>query len=245
MIYAKRYHWATANPYETTALLDAFVAKPEFLTRPYTPDEIRAIGAHLLSDPGHFIWTTYDEHRLTGVVILTRIIVGVDALLHFFFIDESLKSKRKLLGNLLTHCFTDLGFHRLSMEVPEGVRLERFARKVLSFRLEGEIRDRNPELPKCLDNKWVARQGSRREQSYFDGSAWKDIVLLRLLASEWVREEEGNQCLSQVSPQPPPRLSDPPLAESSAVEAPVTPSLSSPRTSRDSVARTSDSSSTS
>jgi hypothetical protein len=81
------------------------------------------------------------------------------------------------------------------MEVPEGIRLERFARKVLNFRLEGESRPRNPEMPRALADTWVARQGSRREQGYFTGTEWKDIVLLRLLACEWVGETgEVNTC---------------------------------------------------
>jgi RimJ/RimL family protein N-acetyltransferase len=241
-IVARRYHWADANPYESTALLDAFVAHPEFLVRPYTPAEARAIGAHLLSDPGHVIWTTYDDLRLTGVVILTRVIPQVDALLHFFFIDKNLASKRKLLRNLITHCFVDLGFNRLSLEVPEGKGLERFARKALGFRLEGEIRDRNPGLPKSISDRWVARQGARREQSYFDGTAWKDIVLLRILASEWNQEGE---CRSEPSQEPQPPSS---VASSEApleVEGPATPSPSSPRTSSPSDSRTSGSSSTS
>jgi RimJ/RimL family protein N-acetyltransferase len=227
-IVARRYHWADANPYESTALLDAFIQKPEFLTYPHAPEEARIIGARLLADPGHVIWTTYDHHRLTGVILLTRVMPRVDALLHFFFIDNDLASKRKLMHNLITHCFVDLGFNRLSMEVPEGVRLERFARKVLGFRLEGETRDRNPELPKCLSDNWVARQGSRREASYFDGTAWRDIVLLRLLASEWVGEREA-ECRSEPSQEQQPPSSEAPSEVSSEAVAPRTLNLYSRR----------------
>ena len=245
MIYAKPFDWRV-NPEHNTALLDGFVAHPEFLSYPVTAAEARIIGADLLTNSGHLVWGTYSGPDLTGCVILTRIVPRVDALVHFLFLDKDLVGKRKLLTNLLGYCFRDLGFHRLSMEVPEGVRLERFARKVLDFRLEGENRPRNPELPKCLDTTWVARQGSRREASYFDGTTWKDIVLLRLLASEWVGTGEGEaECRSELSQVPQPPLSDPPsVARSEAVE-PRTPSPSSPKTSSPSDSRTSGSSSTS
>lgn len=206
MIYARRYHWTQVHPFDNTRLLDEFVARPEFLTYPHEPDEARAIGASLLSDPNNIVWASYTDQELTGVIMLTRIIPRVDALLHFLFLDKNLSAKRKLLQNLIGVCFTDFGFNRLSMEVPEGIRMERFARKVLRFRLEGELRPRNPELPASLTDNWVAKQGSRRESSYFDGQAWSDVVLLRLLASEWVGDR-GVECQSEPLQEPPHPLS--------------------------------------
>jgi hypothetical protein len=241
-IHARRFFWATANPIECTAMLDEFVAHPEFLAYPLTPEQARVAGADLLTNTANLVWTTYNGRDLTGCVILTRIIPRVDALVHFMMIDKDLASKRKLLRNLLGYCFRELGFNRLSMEVPEGVRLERFARKVLDFRLEGEIRPRNPELPKGLSDNWVARQGSRREQAYFDGKTWHDVVLLRLLAREWVEPREV-ECRSEPQHRFSP-LSGPVSAPSPEVAGPVTPSPSSPRISSPSDSRTSDSSST-
>jgi hypothetical protein len=253
-IFARRYNWEETNPLDSSALLDFLVSYPKFLTYPYPPEVARASYAEALINPANFVWVTYSGATLTGVVFLTRVVPNMDALLHFFFLDRSLASKRKLLHNLIGHCFRDLGFHRLSMEVPErivnlddrlvvtGTRLERFARKALGFRLEGEIRNRLRELPDSLTNEWVARQGARREQSYFDGKTWSDIVLLRLLASEWVGTGEREaKCLGTFS-----HLLPAPSSEGSSVaEAPVTPSPSSPRTSSPSDSRTSGSSSTS
>lgn len=236
-ILAKRYDWSTIDPVDNTELLDAFVAHPEFLTYPADPDTARVIGAALVTDVNNVVWVTYTDQTLTGMVVLTRIQPRVDALLHFMFLDKDLVSKRTLLKNLIAHCFRDLGFNRLSMEVPEGVRLERFARKVLGFRLEGESRLRNPELPKSLTDNWVARQGSRREGAYFDGTDWKDVLLLRLLAREWVGE--GTECRSEPEPlQPQPPLPEASSEVSSVVADPVTPSLPSPRTSSLSDSRT-------
>ena len=232
MIYARRYDWRTANPFENTALLDGFVAHPEFLSYPHSEADARKIGAALLTNPANIVWSTYSDLNLTGCVILTRIEPHVDGLLHFLFLDKDLSGKRRLLRNLIGYCFTDLGLNRLSMEVPEGIRLERFARKVLDFRLEGEIRPRNPELPKSLSDNWVARQGARREQSYFDGQTWHDVVLLRLLACEWVGMGEEVPCRLEPQPQEPlpplPVDSSAPLSEA---EAPVTAKPPSPETS--------------
>jgi hypothetical protein len=194
LIFAKPFDW-TADPLANTALLDAFVAFPEFLAYPHSPEEARVLGAALLTHPEHVVYATYNGPELTGVIMLTRVAPRMDALMHFMFIDRDLVGKRKLLRNFIGFCFTDLGFNRLSMEVPDlkipderdrGTRLERFARKALGFRLEGETRDRPPELPKALDNRWMAKQGSRRQEAYFDGERWHDVVLLRLLAREWV-----------------------------------------------------------
>lgn len=123
MIYAKLFHWEQADPLEVTDLLNEFVDHPEYMAYPHSPEEIRVIGAKLLTDPMNLIWTTYSGKDLTGVMILTRIVPRVDALLHFLFLDKNLMGKRKLLNNLLGYCFQDLHFHRLSMEVPEGVRI--------------------------------------------------------------------------------------------------------------------------
>jgi len=237
MIYATPFDWRKADPVDVSDLLDAFVAHPEFLAYPYPPEVARAIGASLLSNPHNLMWGCYDTGKLTGIVIFTDVIPRVDALMHFLFLDQNLAGKRKMLRGILDYCFTDLQFQRISMEVPdrqgkrhEQTRLERFARKALGFRLEGEIRDRNPTLPKGLSNEWVARQGSRRERAYFDGSSWSDIVLLRLLVGEW-EPRGGEPCLSEQPHQSLPPSSGPPPAASSVEVDPVTPSPSSPKTS--------------
>ena len=203
-IWAKRFQPETANPIEVAALIEGFVQHPEFSVYPLPLEQARQVGAWMLGNPGHIVWTTYQGKELTGTVILSRIVPPVDALLHFMFLDRNLVSKRKLLNNILGICFREFGFHRLSLEVPEGIRLERFARSVLRFRYEGEIRARNPELPASLTDNWVAKQGSRVEEGYFNGTSWSDVLRLRLLASEWVGDEErGPDCQSEPSSVPP------------------------------------------
>jgi hypothetical protein len=190
-----------AIPYDYTRdvaanikLLEGFVANPHFLPYPMAPEEARQLGIALVTNPDNIVFEVRREREIAGIIILTRIAPKLDALLHFLFLDKDLVGKRKLLQNFIDFCFKQppdgLGFNRLSMEVPEGIRLERFCRKVLRFRLEGEVRPRNPELPACLSDNWVARQGSRIEQGYFNGTEWSDILRLRLLASEWIKASE-------------------------------------------------------
>ena len=184
-IYARPYQWDDGHPLKNTLILDGLVAQPRLLPFPIDPVAARVVWADILTSPGHIVFEVWRDAEVVGIIWLSRIIPRIDATLNFHFFDRDFVGKRKVLRNFLTYCFTDLGLHRLGMEVPEGSKVERFARKVLSFMLEGESRPRNPELPKSLDSRYVARQGSRREQARWDGVAWSDVLLLRLLASEW------------------------------------------------------------
>ena len=210
MIYARPYD-VTRSVENNMALVQAFVENPQFLAYPMSPEEAGRVWIWMLTNPGHVVFEAWRDKELLGVMVLTRVIPRIDALLHFFFLDKDLVGKRKLLQNFIGYCFTELGFNRLSIEVPEKVRLERFARKVLRFRYEGESRPRNPELPACLDSTWVARQGSRTEGAYYNGETWTDILRLRLLASEWVGTGEGRpDCQSHQSSEPLPHQSPEP-----------------------------------
>jgi hypothetical protein len=203
LYYAKPYQWWTGDLSRNERLVEAFADHPEFLTYPADRATAKRVAILMFTNPEHVCFEVWKGPEFSGAIVLTRIVPKVDALLHFGFIDKDLVGKRKLLHNFITFCFTDLGFNRLSMECPEGSKIERFARRVLRFKYEGESRPRNPELPKALDNTFVARQGSRIERSYFDGTTWSDILRLRILACEWVGTGEGGQsCQHQSLPQP-------------------------------------------
>lgn len=182
-IWAKRW-LAFEHPAEAIHLVEAIAQRPKYFAWPYPIETARQWATEIVGSP--IVWATYNGEQLTGAVSLTRIQWPNDALIHFIFLDRNLVAKRKLLNNILGVCFEEYQLNRLSMEVPEGIRLERFARSVLRFRYEGENRPLNPELPPGLDGKWVAKQGSRIEQGFFDGTGWSDVIRLRLLASEWV-----------------------------------------------------------
>jgi hypothetical protein len=185
-LYARPYDPFSGSPLKNMLILDAMTAEPRLL--PFPIADSRALWGEILTSPGHITFEVWKDEDVVGMIWLTRVVPTVDATLNFHFFDRDLVGKRKLLQNFCRYCLTPLPdglqLHRLTMEVPEGARIERFARKVLDFQLEGESRPRNPELPKSLTDNFVARQGSRREQCRWDGTGWVDVVMLRLLASE-------------------------------------------------------------
>jgi hypothetical protein len=187
-LLAKPYDPFEGDATKNTLILDALTSQPRLLPFPVSPEEARPIWASILTSSGHVVFEVWKDAEIVGVIWLTRIIPRVDATLNFHMFDRDWVGKRKLLQNFLAYCFRPLPdglqLHRLSLEVPEGSKAERFARRVLRFRLEGESRPRNPELPKALSDDFVARQGSRRERARWDGETWSDVVMLRLLAEE-------------------------------------------------------------
>ncbi len=185
MIVAKPADWSEGDLSRVDTLLETFVANPTFATYPWPADVRREHAVQTLSSPQNLVFEAWKDGAFCGILLLEQIIPFVDAKFHFLFTDHDLVGKRKLLANFLGTCFADMGFHRISMEVPEGMKIEKFARSALGFRYEGEDRDRHRQLPKSFTDDWVARQGSRRTQAHFDGEVWRDIVLLRLLASDW------------------------------------------------------------
>lgn len=185
MLIAKPFDWTEGDPARIKAILDRFVATPSFVAYPCPAETRRDLGAHMLTDPTHLVYEAWQDGASVGVMILDRIVPKVDARFHFLFLDRNLVGKRRLLINFLGFCFRDLGFYRISMEAPDGHGIEKFIRRTLGFRYEGEVRKRHRDLHDNLSQRWVAGQGSRREAGLYDGNAWRDIMLLRLLASEW------------------------------------------------------------
>lgn len=185
MIVARPAAWDEGDLARVDTVVEAFVANPTFATYPWEPEVRRQHAVTTLSSPQNLVFEAWKDGAFCGILLLEQIIPFVDAKFHFLFTDHDLVGKRKLLINFLGTCFTDMRFHRISMEVPEGLKLEKFARKALGFRYEGEGRERHAKLPNTFTEDWLAKQGSRRTQAHFDGEVWRDIVLLRLLASDW------------------------------------------------------------
>lgn len=185
MIVARPADWAEGDLARVDTVVEAFVANPTFTTYPWPAEERRASVRQTLSSPMNLVFEAWKDGAFCGILLLEQVIPFVDAKFHFLFTDHDLVGKRKLLVNFLGTCFTEMRFHRISMEVPDGLKLEKFARKALGFRYEGEGRERYAKLPKTFTEDWLAKQGSRRTEAHFDGEVWRDIVLLRLLASDW------------------------------------------------------------
>lgn len=184
------YDPLVGDPTKNTRILDQLCARPQWTRVPLDPARLRANYAALLTDPRHGVFEVWRGGDLVGILSLTGVVPGVDAILHFVFFDGNLVGKRRLLHQFIGKCFRDFGFQRLTMQVPEPVDpLIRFARVKLGFRYEGEDAiQAHPALPKLgMENPhvWVARQGSRRQHAHWQDGRWHDLIQLRLLASEY------------------------------------------------------------
>lgn len=189
-IVARPYDFQQGDPDRLVPVIDTFVENPAFATYPWPADVRRASAIQTLTNPQNLVFEAWKDGVFCGILLLERIIPYVDAQFHFLFTDHVLVDKRTLLHNFLGTCFREMGFHRLSAEVPDGSKMEKFYRRTLGFRYEGEERPRHRLLSKEMPDNWPARQGSRKSQAHFDGETWRDIVCLRLLASEWEARQQ-------------------------------------------------------
>jgi RimJ/RimL family protein N-acetyltransferase len=222
-----------AQPYEPSTqkeatILGAVAEHPWWFTAPSTYEQRLVSTALVINDPFNRTWEVWDGGQFVGILILQRISWGADALMHFVFFDRNLVNKRQLLLAWMDHCFQDLGFQRLSFEVPEyAAALLNFARRKLGFRYEGEDR-----LHRCLTESGqkirlqsqyrrnhrepvavvLASQASRRERSHWYEDGWTDVLCLRTTREEFTSFVES-QCPSpSLPPLPPPSPALPPTS---------------------------------
>ena len=96
----------------------------------------------VLSHPQSRVWevwrTDRDEAEIVGIVLLTDIVPGRDAVAHYAFFDGRLKDKTPILLDVLHWCFEDHpdwpALRRLTVEVPDfAFALARHAQKYLGF----------------------------------------------------------------------------------------------------------------
>lgn len=182
-------------------ILDAASANPQWFNGPSEPAERQQLAFWLLHHPEHLPWEVWRDGELVGILLLRRITPKTDALLSFVFFDHNLVGKVGLLQRFLGYCFTDLGFQRISMEIPQDVeKLVSFARRKLAFRYEGESAVKNHPLIADLKratgssgnpHTWAASQGSRRERAHWREGVWLDLICLRLTASEYQESHPG------------------------------------------------------
>ena len=209
-LFAVPYLPFIGHPTKNETILDNMVKHPMWFTAALPPDGIRIASAHYLTDPDNLVWEVWLGGTLVGVVILSRITPNVDAHLHFTFFGVSMRSTKKLLWNILGHCFTALDLQRVTYEAPEHAKgLIAFLRKNALFLYEGEKSCQDAPLALLLTNKgagkyhaanqkdaatWIAKQGSRREAAYWDGTRFRDTVVLRLLKREWeLASQQGDE----------------------------------------------------
>jgi len=76
-----------------------------------------------------------------GVYYMTRIVPGIDALVHVSMLDGRFKGREEITKRLLLYAFEEYGFHRLTIQVPVYIKpnVIRFIRN-LGFVSEGRLR---------------------------------------------------------------------------------------------------------
>lgn len=148
-----------------------------------TQEERMIAVAHTLTALDSFAYEVWRANELCGILLLTKVIPGYDAMCHFAFFDRALFGRTALMRRVIGQAFERFGLERLSAEIPEHLGpLIDFARRKLHFRYEGEVAAAKAGLPR---SRWAAAWGSRREHSYRDGDQWRDGIRLVLLRSEY------------------------------------------------------------
>ncbi len=180
-----------ADEARNTRILDGIAGLANMFPLQHPDQERRIIVAQILTDPANQAWEIWRDGELVGILLLTRIVRGLDALAHLAFFDKKLLGKRQLLRNMIARAFRELDLQRLSVEIPAPLEpLIRFVRAKLDFRFEGEAQAaEHPALkglPSGINNapRWLAHWGSRREHMHFDGTHYVDVCCLRLLREE-------------------------------------------------------------
>ena len=173
-------------------LLEGCLGLPNLFPVPGSDEERRLAIASWLTNPQHLFWEVWCGGSLIGIMGLTRITIGLDALAHLAFWDKRLVGRKTLIRTMIAWSFTNLQLQRLSVEIPEDLQpLIRFCRVKLGFRYEGQfLASQHPEVQLLHDRRingpdqWVAKFGARRERAHWNGEGWKDLVCLRLLKDE-------------------------------------------------------------
>lgn len=92
-----------------------------------------------LFDPYSRVWEVWrSDGELAGVLSLSRIVPGGDALAHYVFFDGRLRDKTEVLESAIQWAFTDhpgwTALRRISVEVPDfAFALARHASRYLGF----------------------------------------------------------------------------------------------------------------
>lgn len=126
------------------------------------------------------VWRLGADAEPAGIVMLTDIAPGHDAIAHYIFFDERLGDKTTLLNRLIEWCFEDHpeegwgALARITIEIPTPfAALARHASKRLGF---GGI------FPYALrtSEKPIRVEGVRRQAALWDGKLTDVLVLARL-----------------------------------------------------------------
>lgn len=188
------YRWDVGAPEKNSKILDFAARNPAGYTTSTSPDERRVAAAAALANPMNMVWEIWRGQHFVGIFTLEHITPGVDALFHFFFLNESFRARRNLILRFLQLCFEEMGFQRITMHIPEfrGKYLD-WVRLKLGFKYEGE--GHLAQLPEAEQKAiraaigqrpavWLASIGSRRERTHYHDDRWWDTYAVRLLRDD-------------------------------------------------------------
>lgn len=205
-LFAVPFELERGDPERITRLLDHIAANPSWFSSGQTPEEARANAAWMLSDSSYWKYEMYSGGTFAGMLLLHNVVPKVDAQFHFTLLPAketgvTLFGSRKLIWNFLGHVFDAFQLQRISVEIPAPqLKLIHWFRQRLGFRYEGEgNRERLIHSGGRVNLKaegiatWVAMHGSRRERSHWDGKEWRDLILLRLLKSDYEAAALGSK----------------------------------------------------
>ena len=126
-----------------------------------------------------FVWEVWRSDNLLGILLLTDIHAGTDAVAHFIFFDHNLRGKVDFCKTMLAWVFDNLDIRVLRLEIPTYAKIfASWARKKLGFRYEAE--DRPIDWPKNAEplSAKVAELGSRKHRAVLYEGKWRDVLLL-------------------------------------------------------------------
>jgi len=122
------------------------------------------------------VWKTEEEPELVGIIRLSEIRPGEDALGHYIFFDHDLRGKTEVLKEMIDWCFSEhegwTPLRRLTIQVPDfAFALVRHATKKLGF---------GGEFTHSLKGKKVPVEGVKRKALLWRGSE-RDLLFLGIL----------------------------------------------------------------
>jgi hypothetical protein len=203
VLFTIPYQWDRGNRDKNTKILDFLCAHPYWVTVPLDEVGRRIHFTWILTDPKNRIREVWNGGELVGMLYLGDIVPYVSATVHWIFLDQKLAGKRRLLWAWMGECFREFDLQRLTFYAPDFLPvIEEYARRRFGFRYEGEVLVESDETiarSRHLHGKEkftpitspsrIARFGSRRERSHWHNGEWRDIIVLRLLRSEYDARE--------------------------------------------------------
>jgi len=143
--------------------------------------------AHMLNRPDSYTWEVWRHEDgelvdVVGILYLTYVHVGQDAVAHFVFFDKRLHSKTQLILQMLDWVFEDhegwTALQRVTVEIPDFMfALVRYAQRYLGF---------SGPFTHKIAGKSASVEGVKKNAILWRGTP-RDLLILGKLNGEAVR----------------------------------------------------------